>query len=256
MPNDEQIDPPENEAQELLDTVIPDGEKPEVVVPEKPREPLQAVQSLTSKERAEERKRDREAGRASVLDTLNKQAQAKGFDSLEEMLKAAPGAAPKPKPMDKSAADAELRAENAQLKKTVQGLRSRISVLENDLALRQMAYEADVQGDDIDYALSALNTHYRKLSDDEAKAFNPQKFLAEDLKAKKPGIFRQALEAKKAVEETPVSSSPLSGKPPTSNSKPVIPAEGENRKHAREMTKAEFQERLRQMGQRDPASMV
>lgn len=256
MPPDETIENEPTETQDLLDAVLPDAEEPKVTVPTKPREPLQAVQGSTAKERAEERKRDREAGRTSVLESLNKQAQSKGFESLDEMLRAAPGAAPKPKPMDKSAADAELRAENAQLKKTVQGLRSRISVLENDSALRQMAYEADVQGDDIDYALSALNSHYRKLSDDEAKTFNPQKYLAEDLKAKKPGIFRQALEAKKAVEEQPVSSSPLSGKPPTSTQRQVIPAEGEQRKHASQMTKAEFQERLRQMGQRDPASMV
>lgn len=261
MPDDNEI----SETEELLNAVLPDEqEKPaEVRVEAKP--PLQAVKS--SKERAAERAADREAGRSSVLDALNKQAQSKGFESVEEMLKSTTGA-PKAKPLDKSAADVELKRENEDLrreitgyKRTIQGLRSRIDVLENDGALRQLAYEADIQGDDIDYALTQLQSHYKKLPSEATKDFDPGKYLREDLKAKKPGIFRQALAAKaaeKVVEEVDVSTVPTGRAPKGPGTKEVQASEADltRPKRAGDMSKDEYREHLRKLGYRDPASMV
>lgn len=261
MPNDNEI----NETEELLNAVIPDEQERAPEVRAETRPPVQAVKS--SKERAAERAADREAGRSSVLDALNKQAQSKGFESVEEMLKSTSGT-PKPRPMDKSAADVELKRENEDLrreitgyKRTIQGLRSRIDVLENDGALRQLAYEADIQGDDIDYALTQLQSHYKKLPSEATKDFDPGKYLREDLKTKKPGIFRQALAAKeaaKAVEEVDVSTVPTGRAPKGASTKEVQASEADQTrpKRAGDMSKDEYREHLRKLGYRDPASMV
>lgn len=261
MEGEENID----ETQELLDTVIPDTEtieQPEVQVPAKPKEGREALQGLTAKDRAEERKRDREAGRSSVLDALNKRAQSMGFETIDEMFKAGPQGKPPQRPVDKGAADAALQSENASLKKTIQGLRSRISMLENDIALRQIAYESDVNGDDIDYALSTMQKHYQKLPSEVAKNFDPQKYLVEELKAKKPGVFRQAMMAKaeeKQVEAVEVNTSPLNGRPPKGPGSVEVEASKASEttpKSAMQMNKDEFQEHLRKKGYRNPASMV
>ena len=250
----------ENETQELPDLPQGEAETPKIV-PVAAREPVQAVQSANAKGRAEERKADREAGRNSVLEALNKKAQAAGFDTVDEFLKAGINAKAPPRPADKTQADAELRRENASLQKTIQGLRSRISVLENDMELRKMAYESDIEGDEVDYALHTLHSHYRKLPDAEAKAFDPQKFLREDLKAKKPNIFRKALQAaeeKKTVEEVAVNSTPTGGRPvgPPASSVRDQEVQETRPKNVMQMPRAEYLAYLASKGMSNPAKMV
>jgi len=246
------------ETEALIDEVVTDIEQPaERAVQAPPRAPLP---SANAKARSEERKTDRDAGRASVMEAYNKRAQALGFEGVEAMMKAGPGGKPTPKPLDRGAADAAIQAENVTLRKTIQGLRSRISVLENDGQLRQMAYEAGVQGEEIDYALSHLNGHYRKLSDTDAKSFDAAKYLKDDLRAKKPGIFQQVLQAQaeRKIEELEVGSTPGGGAP-RSMPPGEVRTEGaalSQPKQANEMTRAEYQEYLRKKGYKNPASMV
>jgi len=266
MPGDKNT---EELAQEAIDAAMPDGDdagqnaaglEELAAATRQPRGVTEALAADRRKAEAAQRQKDRELGRVSVQNALDKRAQSMGFSSIEEMLaetqprpkKEAPAAAANSQATEELA---KVREENRTLQNQIRGLRSRISSLETELELRHVAYESEVNADDMDYALSQVNSHYKRLPEEQAKTFDPKKFLAEDLRKRKPGIFRQAMETRK-IEEVPVTTA-LPGNAP----RPPAPAEtrGSNEpapKRATDMTRAEYLEALRKRGITDPATKV
>lgn len=262
---------------DAIDQALPDASDDLETLAAETQLPKPAVAALDSERRkrdASQRQKDREAGRASFQQALDKRAQSLGFQSVEEMLQVAgtpvkaPASAPatrqpqEPKSSGSesksSALQAEVRRsqeENKSLQNQIRGLRSRISSLETELELRQVAYDSDVNSDDMDYALSQLNTHYRKLDETAAKSFDPKKFFAEDLRKKKPGIFRQAMETRK-VEEVAVTTA-MPGNAPRPPSGPETRGVDDVKpKRATDMSRSEYVEALRRRGITDPATKV
>lgn len=263
MPNDETT-----EIEDAINEALPDSDQDLANLAAETQQPKgvqAAMEAERKKQSAAQRQKDREAGRASFQAALDKKAQSLGFASHDEMI-AQVQAKPKPAPAAATAQTNEreeaLRAENAKLRdenKTlsnqVRGLRSRISALETDGELAKMAYESNVNPDDIDYALSQVNTHYKRLDENAAKSFDPRKFLAEELPKKKPNIFRNAIEQRK-IEEVPVTTAM-----PGNSPRPPAPAESKGNdaapvKRATEMSRAEYVEALRKRGITDPATRV
>lgn len=262
----------QEQGQEAIDAAMPDGTDTAETPTElnelaantrQPRATVEALSADRRKAEAAQRQKDREQGRMTFQSALDKRAQALGFSSIEEMMaETQPRPRKEPTPAQNNAAAtaaqeevSRLREENKTLQNQVRGLRSRISSLETELELRHTAYEADINPDDVDYALSQVNSHYKRLPEEQTKTFDPKKFLAEELKQRKPGIFRQAMTARK-VEEVPITTA-LPGNAP----KPPSPAEtrGSNdppAKRATEMSRAEYLEALRKRGITDPATKV
>lgn len=247
----------DNGVQEVIDSVLPDPEVQIEDLEETPKGVAQALRKEKMVDTAGQRKADREAGRQSILDAYNKKAQAAGFKTVEEMFAAQQKAAGRGDGKQvQSEALAQAQAQIETLNRQIRGYKSRISSLETELSLRNIAYESDVNPDDIEYAVSRVHSTYKGLTEDQAKNFDPKKFLAEDLKAKKPGIFRQALVAAQAqvakpVEEVPVNSAPAGSAPKPAGS-PAIPES----KRATEMTRQEYAEALRKRGVKNPAGFV
>lgn len=243
----------------LANTSTGQAEAAQEDVPE-PKTAKTGLDSGLAKQRAVERQRDREAGRTSVLDALNKRATSLGFANLDEMLKGQPKTAPAAaKPNAPQGAPAGYQEELKTRDNTIRGLRSRISALETELELRHVAYNADINGEDIEYAVHQVQQHYRKLEGNDAKSFDPATYFTKELRSKKPGIFRAALEAKREVAEEPVSTSPVNGKAPRAASSTSVQqsaAQVEQPKRATEMPRAEYLEMLRKRGIRNPATMV
>lgn len=263
MPNDES-----NEIQEVLNEVLPDSDAELADLAAETQHPKgvqAAMEADRKKQLAAQRQKDREAGRASFQAALDKKAQSLGFASHDEMINQVQ-AKPKPAQVAATAQTNEreealrtevsrLREENKTLANQVRGLRSRISSLETDGELRSMAYESNVNPDDIDYALSQVNSHYKRLDETQAKSFDPRKFLVEELPKKKPNIFRNAI-AERKIEEVPVTTAMPGNQP-----RPPAPAESKGNdaapvKRATEMSRSEYVEALRKRGITDPATRV
>jgi hypothetical protein len=262
----------QEQAQEAIEAVMPDGSDAAdaptgleelAANTRQPRATVEALAADRRKAEAAQRQKDREQGRMTFQSALDKRAQALGFGSVEEMLaETQPRPKKEPTPQQNNVASAALQEETARLRdenKTLQhqirGLRSRISSLETELELRHTAYESDINPDDVDYALSQVNSHYKRLPEEQAKTFDPKKFLAEELRTRKPGIFRQAM-AERKVEEVPITTA-LPGNAP----RPPAPAETRGSsesppKRATEMTRAEYVEAMRKRGITDPATKV
>lgn len=262
----------QEQVQEAIDAAMPDGAEAAdtptsledlAANTRQPRATVEALAADRRKAEAAQRQKDREQGRMTLQSTLDKRAQSLGFSSVEEMLaETQPRPKKEPTPAQNNAAASatqeevsRLREENKTLQHQVRGLRSRISSLETELELRHTAYEADVNPDDVDYALSQVNSHFKRLPEDQAKSFDPKKFLGVELRQRKPGIFRQAM-AERKVEEVPVTTA-LPGNSP----KPPAPAETRGSgeapaKRATEMSRAEYLEALRKRGITNPATKV
>jgi len=262
----------QEQAQEAIEAAMPDGadaaETPTgleelAANTRQSRGTLEALAADRRKAEAAQRQKDREQGRMSFQSALDKRAQSLGFSSVEAMLaETQPRSKKEPTPAQNNAAStamqeevSRLREENKTLQNQVRGLRSRISSLETELDLRQTAYESDVNPDDMDYALSQVNSHYKRLPEEQAKSFDPKKFLGDELRKRKPGIFRQAM-AERKVEEVPITTA-LPGNAP----KPPAPAETRGSseapaKRATEMSRAEYLDALRKRGITDPATKV
>lgn len=248
------------ETQEVLDEVLPD---PEVQLSEPEEQPAarNVSQALKREQRADntaQRKADREAGRQSILDAYSKRAQAAGFKTVEEMFAAQQKADGKGDGKQvKSEALVQANQQIETLNRQIRGYKSRITQLETELQLRNIAYESDVNPEDIEYAISRVHTTYKGLTEDQAKSFDPKKFLSDDLRAKKPSIFRQALDAKQAAEVAkPVEEQPVNTAPAGSAPKPSGTATEEAVRRATQMTKAEYLEALRSKGIKNPAGFV
>ena len=212
---------------------------------------------------AAQRQKDRDAGRTTLQASLDKRAKDAGFESVEQMLKSGgqkPKAAEQKAPQGDKALQAEANRLQGELKTAqnqIRGLRSRIEALESELELRQTAYENDVLPDDIDYALSQVQSHYKRLDKVEAEKFDHKTFFKTDLKAKKPSIFRQAMQAKveeRKVEEVVVNTTPTGKVPPAPKAQEVRKdeVEGQKPKRIAEMTKQEYRAYLASRGIKDP----
>ena len=254
---------PDELAHTAIDEALPD---PEVQINESDEQPKGVAQALRREQRvdnAAQRKADREAGRQSILDAYNKRAQAAGFKTVEEMFAAQQRADGKGD--GKTVQSEALRQAQAQietLNRQIRGYKSRISALETELQLRNIAYESDVNPDDIEYVVSRVHTAFKNLDDDAAKKFDPKKFIGEDLKAKKPSVFRQAIAAQqaatetKAVEEQPINTAPAGSTPRPAGTTETKLGSTEPPRRATEMTRQEYAEALRKRGIRNPAGYV
>lgn len=254
---------PDELAQAAIDEALPD---PEVRISEPDEQPKGVAQALRREQRADttaQRKADREAGRQSILDAYNKKAQAAGFKTVEEMFAAQQKA--EGRGDGKNVQSEALRQAQAQietLNRQIRGYKSRISSLETELQLRNIAYESDVNPDDIEYVVSRVHTAFKNLDDSAAKNFDPKKFIGEDLKAKKPSVFRQAMVAQqaaaeaRAVEEQPVNTAPAGSTPRPQGTTETKIGSTEPAKRATEMTRQEYAEALRKRGIRSPAGYV
>lgn len=251
---------PDTELQEVLDEVLPD---PEVQLSEPEEQPAtrsvaQALKREGQKDNAGQRKMDREAGRQSILDAYNKKAMSLGFKTVEEMFAAQQKAEGKGDGKQvQSEALKQAQTQIDTLNRQVRGYKSRITQLETELQLRNIAYESDVNPEDIEYAISRVHTTYKGLTDDQAKSFDPKKFLSEDLKTKKPSIFRQALAAKQEAETAkPIEEQPVNTAPAGSAPKPNGGSSTEAPRRATQMNRAEYLEALRSKGIKNPAGFV
>lgn len=217
---------------------------------------------------AEQRKADREAGRKAADSAFAKKLKELGYDSLEQIAQFRASSAKHPASKD-DAALTDLRNAHQALLNENRGLKSRIAVLEKRLdaatteqELRQIAYESDVDPEYIDVATSSLQKHYQRLDADSAKKFDPAEWLGKDLRSRKPGIFRQALNQMKqepVVKETPVNTAPA-GSAPKSATAAEVKTGGEPvntaPKNALKMSRKELSEALAAKGLKDTAQYV
>ena len=215
---------------------------------------------------AEQRKADRDAGRKAADSAWSKKLKELGYESLDQIAQYRASSAKHPANKDDAQA-ADLRNAHQALLNENRGLKSRIAVLEKKLAaaqteqeLRQIAYEADVDPEYIDVATNSLQKHYQRLDADSAKQFDPAGWLTKDFKARKPGIFRAALnEIKKepVVEEKPVTTAPA-GSAPKSATATEVKTGGEPaiKKNAMKMTRKELDEAFAAKGLKNPATYV
>lgn len=214
------------------------------------------LQAQRTKTLADQRAKDRDAGRASAQQAFDKEAKRLGFEDSTAMLaalaqnadpdddeparpakpQAAQPRTPKPAAQQVQGDDSELRDELKAAKATIKQLkaqlqsangslsqyRSKADKFETEVALRQVAYESDILPDDIEYATSQLQTHFSRLPEEQMKTFDPfkdgKKFFSETLKAKKPSLFREAMKAKEAEKE--IEDRPAASSPESGKPKP------------------------------------
>lgn len=260
----EEINTPEGDAADVINAVVPDTEV-ETQAEEKPKGKPSVRVIEANKKDAAKRQNDRDAGRVSLLDTYNKRAQELGFADVDQMFdKVNRGGAKPPKDdqrVSKMQEELEaLRNENRKLSNTIRGLRGQISSLEGDMEISSLAYEAGVNGDDIDHAKSLLDKKVKRLSAEERAAFNVESWFKNDLPKAKPSLFRTAMETKQAkeVQEVSVSSSPAdnAGKPPSSKTIADAEAGQSAPQLATSMSRKDYLEKLRSMGIKNPAEYV
>lgn len=260
------------EVQDVIEEVLPDSTDttdPDLanLADETVQPKGKTVQEKMASERkraeAAQRQKDRDAGRTTLQANLDKRAKDAGFESVEQMLKSG-GQKPKPAeqkgPQSDKAAQAEstrLQGELKTAQNQIRGLRSRIEALESELELRQTAYENDVLPEDIDYALSQVQSHYKRLDKDAAEKFDHKTFFKTDLKTRKPSIFRQAMQAKveeRKVEEVAVSTTPTTKTPAGPKAAEVRKeeADGQKPKRVQDMTKQEYRAYMAARNIKDP----
>ena len=217
---------------------------------------------------AEQRKADREAGRKAEASAFQKKLKEIGYESLEQVATFRASSAKNPAAKD-DASVTELRNAHQALLNENRALKGRITVLEKQLnaaktetELRQIAYEADVDPEYIDVATNSLQKHYQRLDTDAAKKFDPNEWLSNDFKARKPGIFRAALakaeeKAEKIVEEKLVNTA-AAGSAPKSATATEVKNGGEVKApiNAMKMSRKELQDALAAKGLRNPAQYV
>lgn len=227
---------------------------------EKPR--ITSIASPAARERAEQRRADREAGRKAAQSAFAKQLKEMGFESLEEVQKVRASQRPA---TNTSGETASLRTEIQTLQSQVRGFKSRItqlekenSALKDELQIRAWAYEADVDPEYIDSAAGSLQKHFQRLDSKSAKEFDAVKWFSEDLKKRKPAIFRQALQKSQepVIHEAPANSSPPGSAPKAATATQVREGTEEATKTAMQMDAKEYREALRKKGIRHPASHV
>jgi len=262
----EEISTPEGDAADVINAVVPDAEPDVQAAEEKPRrtKPSVAVVEANKKDAAK-RQNDRDAGRVSLLDTYNKRAQELGFADVDSMFERVNRGGARPPKDDQRVAKMQdeleaLRNENRKLSNTIRGLRGQISSLEGDMEISSLAYEAGVNGDDIDHAKSLLDKKVKRLSTEERAAFNVERWFKDELPKAKPSLFRAAMETKQAkeVQEVNVSSSPADNAGKAPSSKVIADAEaGQSAPQlATSMSRKDYLDRLRAMGIKNPAEYV
>lgn len=251
--------------EEIIDAVVTDtpADVAAADIDEKPALGSKAKMEQARKV-ADQRKADRDIGRQAAESAFMKKLKDMGFENLDQV--ATVQKANKPAPSD----DAELRKEYQAMANENRGLKSRITTLEkqlqaavqkqsayeSEMEIRQLAYEADVDPEYIDAATTALQRSYQRLDAKAAKEFDPGKWLKEDLKSRKPGIFRQALSnmTERKIEEKPVNtgapgSAPRAQTNAAETEQPVL-------KNALKMTKKELDEAMAAKGFINPARHV
>ena len=267
--NTETVDNEAEAVDNAINEVLPDvaeAQAEEQVEPDRVQLASKAKMEQTRKI-AEQRKADREAGRKAAESTFSKKLKELGYENLEQIAQFRASSAKHPANKD-DAALTDLRNAHQALLNENRGLKSRIVVLEKRLdaatteqELRQIAYESDVDPEYIDVATSSLQKHYQRLDADSAKKFDPAEWLGKDLRSRKPGIFRQALNQMQApvVKEPPVNTAPAGSAPKSATAaevktggEPVNPAP----KNALKMSRKELAEALAAKGLKDTAQYV
>lgn len=263
---------PVDDVNSVIDEVLPD-EAADNAAQAAEGEDKPALRSKASMDQArrvaEQRKADRQAGFKAAESAFSKRLKEAGFESVDQVVAFK---AERSKVVE--SADSELKREYQALANENRGLKGRITALEKQLAearsarsaveqemeIRHLAYEAEVDPEYIDAATTALQRAYRNLDSKAAKEFDPAKWLKEDLRNRKPGIFRQALKdmTEKNVVEKPVNTAPAGSAPKAATATEAKGA-GETAtslKNAMKMNRRELDEALASRGLINPARSV
>lgn len=263
---------PVDDVNSVIDEVLPD-EAADNAAQAAEGEDKPALRSKASMDQArrvaEQRKADRQAGFKAAESAFSKRLKEAGFESVDQVVAFK---AERSKVVE--SADSELKREYQALANENRGLKGRITALEKQLAdarsarsaveqemeIRHLAYEAEVDPEYIDAATTALQRAYRNLDSKAAKEFDPAKWLKEDLRNRKPGIFRQALKdmTEKQVVEKPVNTAPAGSAPKAATATEAKGA-GEpatSLKNAMKMNRRELDEALASRGLINPARSV
>lgn len=206
----------------------------------------------------------RKKGREQVLAELNHQAKKLGFKDHAEMIQFAadakkagvkPAAQQQARPANqgqqyKQKRDAkaqdeliEARRRAANAEKRRRETDRKYDALQGDMALRESAIRAGVK--DVGYVLHLLKEEVAGKTFGENEMFDEVAWFTK-LRDDRPYLF--------GIEKVPASTAPSHEEP-----KPKEPAEKpahQNGKSAMEMTDAEFKAKMKELGVRDPSTVV
>ena len=266
-PNDPNTDPVLDAAEtpivdaDLQPEVQAEGQQPEAqAAPEVPAKPevQPKVRQLTPRELANLRRTERLVGRETANAQLLQKAQSLGYDTIEEMLSAAPKKAPAPGAQEAAPAQEPTGRGSAKLKEletTNRSLENKLRresearrALEKSIELARVAREQGIKDDD--YALHLLRKRVQGMQPNDAAKLDPAKFFA-GLKTTHSYLFGS--EGPK-VETTRPTTSPAAKPAPSAPTAAAVATDtaSADQVDVSKLSQREYDEYLRQKGIKNP----